>query len=91
MSPSRPYTRQELLRYDGEDQPQKLIAFRGIVYDVTDCPKWRLALHEGQHFPGQDLTNELESEAPHHEEVFFHDCVKTVGWLLGYSVDEPPE
>jgi len=57
------------------------VAYQGIVYDVTDCPKWRRGLHEGQHFPGQDLTTELEHEAPHAEEVFNHPCVKVVGRL----------
>lgn len=71
---------QELKRGTGERGTRKLIAFNGIVYDVTDCPKWRLDLHENLHFPGQDLTHELP-EAPHQEEVFKHDCVKIIGRL----------
>ena len=58
----------------------KYIAYRGLVYDVTDCPKWRPDVHEQLHFPGQDLTSELP-DAPHKEEVFKHDCVKLVGRL----------
>jgi len=70
----------ELKRSTGERSTRKLIAYKGIVYDVTDCPKWRLDMHEFLHFPGQDLTSELP-DAPHQEEVFKHDCVVVVGKL----------
>jgi len=70
----------ELKRSTGERGTRKLIAYKGIVYDVTDCPKWRLDMHEFLHFPGQDLTSELP-DAPHQEEVFNHDCVKIIGRL----------
>jgi predicted heme/steroid binding protein len=70
----------ELKRSTGERGTRKFIAFNGIVYDVTDCPKWRLEMHEWLHFPGQDLTSEFP-EAPHKEEVFKHDCVKIIGTL----------
>jgi predicted heme/steroid binding protein len=70
----------ELRRNTGERHSRKYIAYHGVVYDVTDCPKWRLDLHENLHFPGQDLTSELP-DAPHREEVFKHDCVKIVGRL----------
>jgi len=78
--PERIITLLELKRSTGERGTRKLIAYKGIVYDVTDCPKWRLDLHENLHFPGQDLTSELP-EAPHAEEVFKHDCVKIAGRL----------
>lgn len=74
------YSRQELLKYDGSAHDRKLIAFQGIVYDVTDCPKWQADLHENQHFPGQDLTDVL-SDAPHNNEVFNYPCVQKVGTL----------
>ena len=70
----------ELRRNNGERGMRKQIAYKGIVYDVTDCPKWRGYLHELLHFPGQDLTSEFP-DAPHEEEVFKHDCVKIVGRL----------
>jgi predicted heme/steroid binding protein len=69
-----------LRRNNGERGTRKYIAYRGIVYDVTDCPKWRSELHEQLHFPGQDLTSELP-EAPHEEEVFRRACVKAIGRL----------
>ena len=70
----------ELRRNNGERGSRKFIAYKGIVYDVTDCPKWRPNMHEQLHFPGQDLTSELP-DAPHKEEVFQHKCVKIVGRL----------
>jgi predicted heme/steroid binding protein len=73
------FTLRELRRFDGEDGPM-YIACHGIVYEVTNCPKWRTGLHEGQHFPGQDLTDEFK-EAPHKDEVFRHPCVQRIGRL----------
>jgi len=70
----------ELRRNNGERGTRKYIAHNGIVYDVTDCPKWRSDLHEFLHFPGQDLTSGFP-DAPHKEEVFRHACVKIVGRL----------
>ncbi len=70
----------ELRRNDGERGTRKYIAYRGLVYDVTECPKWRLAMHEQLHFAGQDLTPELP-DAPHLEDVLRRPCVKVVGRL----------
>ncbi|GAB4398162.1 MAG: hypothetical protein OHK0052_21100 [Anaerolineales bacterium] len=79
----RRFTLAQLRRYDGEQQPRLYVAYRGIVYDVTNCPKWRSGLHENQHFAGQDLTEELDRDAPHAAEVFNHPCVQRVGMLEG--------
>ena len=76
----RVISRTELRRCSGEGGRPKYVAFQGVVYDVSDCPKWRADLHEGMHWPGQDLTAEL-SEAPHQAEVFQHPCVRRVGVL----------
>jgi len=73
-------TETELRRNTGERGTRKFVAFKGIVYDVTDCPKWRLDMHENLHFAGQDLTSELP-DAPHEQEVFVRPCVKIVGKL----------
>lgn len=72
----------ELKRNTGGRGGRKFIAYKGIVYDVTGCPKWRLDLHENLHFPGQDLSFELE-EAPHEDDVFTRPCVKIVDKLAG--------
>jgi len=78
--PDRIVTQMELKRSTGERGTRKLIAYGGIVYDVTDCPKWRTDLHEQLHFPGQDLTDELP-DAPHKADVFSRPCVKIIGRL----------
>lgn len=80
--PERIVTFLELRRNNGDRGSRKFVAYKGIVYDVTDCPKWRTEMHEKLHFPGQDLTSEFP-DAPHKEEVFIHDCVKIVGRLEG--------
>lgn len=80
MTPENVISLLELKRNTGERGSRMWIAFEGIVYDVTECPKWRLGLHEFLHFPGQDLSGELQ-DAPHEAEVFRHDCVKIVGKL----------
>lgn len=79
-TPQRIITELELRRNNGDRSTPKWIAYDGIVYDVTDCPKWRLDMHEQMHFPGQDLTSEL-SDAPHKADVFTRPCVKVIGRL----------
>ena len=80
MSDDLIITALELKRNTGERGTRIWIACNGIVYDVTDCPKWRTGLHEQLHFAGQDLTEEFR-EAPHKQEVFKHDCLKIIGRL----------
>ena len=71
----------QLRLYNGDDKDRMYVAYKGIVYDVTDCPKWRRGIHEGLHIPGQDLSTELDNQAPHAGGVFSHPCVKIVGRL----------
>jgi len=73
---------QQLRRNNGDRGTLKWIACDGIVYDVSDCARWRREMHENLHFPGQDLSSELP-EAPHTEIVFRNPCVKVVGRLAG--------
>ena len=70
----------ELHRCSGERGSRMYVAYKGLVYDVTDCLRWKSGLHEELHFPGQDLTAEL-GEAPHLEDVFKRPCVKVIGRL----------
>ena len=85
MTPERIIPLTKLKRNTGERGSRMWVAHHGTVYDVTECPKWRVGLHEFLHFPGQDLTEELQ-DAPHMEEVFKHDCVKIVGKLDSLKV-----
>jgi len=75
----RLFTEQELKSYDGENGPM-YVAFGGVVYDVSECPHWRSGLHEGQHFPGLNLSAEMHG-GPHGPEVFRRPCVRPVGRL----------
>ena len=75
------FTARELQRYNGERGERVYLAFEGIVYDVTDCPKWRTGFHEQIHFAGLDLTRSIR-KAPHTAEVFARPCVRRVGVLV---------
>lgn len=77
----RIFTEIELRRYADESTGPLYIAYNGIVYDVTDSPRWRTGIHEGMHFPGQDLTSELV-DASHGAEVFQHAGIRRVGRLV---------
>ncbi len=76
----RVFTERELRGYDGERGRPAYIAFAGVVYDVSACPRWRAGLHEQLHFAGIDLTRSL-AKAPHAAEVFSRPCVRRVGIL----------
>jgi predicted heme/steroid binding protein len=78
--PEREFSERELRAYIGERGMPMYVAYAGVVYDVTRCPKWRRGIHENLHWPGQDLTPELV-DAPHTADVFLHSCVKRVGRL----------
>jgi len=80
MPAERAVRRDELRRNTGERGTRCYVAHAGVVYDVTDCPKWRTGLHEQLHFAGQDLTREI-ADAPHMLEVFERPCVRRIGIL----------
>ncbi|GAB1463502.1 cytochrome b5 domain-containing protein [Pedobacter sp.] len=62
------YTKQQLALRNGQDKPQVWIAFKGIIYDVSESRLWKNGKHY-EHWAGQDLTEEL-ADAPHSEMVF---------------------
>jgi len=74
-------TQLQLRRNNGDRGAPKWVACDGIVYDLSDCGRWRKEMHENLHYPGQDLSNELP-DAPHTDIVFNHPCVKVVGRLI---------
>ncbi len=80
MSEELHFTEQDLRRFTGEGGTRMYIACGGVVYDVTECARWRSGLHENMHFPGLNLTEEF-ADAPHGIEVFAHRCVQRVGIL----------
>ena len=79
--PEREFSERELRAYIGERGMPMYVAYDGVVYDVTRCPKWRRGIHENLHWPGQELTAEMK-DAPHSADVFTHPCVKRVGRLI---------
>lgn len=80
MEAERFFTLDDLKRYHG-DGITALVAFDGIVYDVSSSRRWRSGLHELSHWAGQDLTAELK-DAPHGREVFSHPGIQRVGILI---------
>lgn len=62
------YSRSQLASRNGVDREPIWVAYKGLIYEVTNSRHWRNGIHYG-HWSGQDLTEEL-GEAPHFEEVF---------------------
>lgn len=58
---------QELAQFDGKEGRKAYIAYKGIIYDVSENPMWKNGTHMGRHFAGNDLT-EMLSQAPHGED-----------------------
>jgi predicted heme/steroid binding protein len=71
------YTRNQLALRNGQDKPQVWVAYKGMIYEVTNSRLWKTGKHY-EHWAGQDLTDELQ-DAPHTEKVF--DRFKVVGRL----------
>lgn len=71
-------TLKELSGFDGKEERRAYVAYKGVVYDVTESPLWKKGKHAGKFQAGADLTPFLE-QAPHGEEVF--DRVPEVGTL----------
>lgn len=72
------FTREELATFNGKDGSPAYVAFKGVVYDVTDSAMWGDGDHEGMHFAGADLTEE-HGDAPH--DVYVTDFTE-VGRLV---------
>jgi predicted heme/steroid binding protein len=59
-------TSDELKLCDGQNGRPAFIAYKGRVYDVTDCELWSEGEHFDVHIAGQDISDEM-SNAPHGE------------------------
>lgn len=62
------YSRGQLALRNGHDKPNIWVAYKGMIYDVTESRLWRDGKHY-EHWAGQDLTEELK-DAPHTSSVF---------------------
>jgi predicted heme/steroid binding protein len=60
-------TLDDLSKYNGKIGYPAYIAYKGVIYDVSDSSWFTDGEHLGIHFCGQDLT-EYMSQAPHGEE-----------------------
>ncbi len=57
-------TMEEVAENDGLDGRNAYVVVDGIVYDVTDSPRWPNGNHNGNQ-AGQDLTTEIMEDSPH--------------------------
>ncbi|MBI1183089.1 cytochrome b5 [bacterium] len=71
------YSRSQLALRNGQDRDEIWIAYKGVIYDVSQSRLWRNGKHY-EHWAGQDLTDELP-DAPHTERVF--ERLRVVGKL----------
>lgn len=72
------YTRAQLALRNGQDRDEIWVAYRGLIYDVTRSRLWKRGNHY-EHWAGQDLTKELDKDAPHNANVF--DKFSVIGLL----------
>jgi predicted heme/steroid binding protein len=63
------YSRAQLALRNGQDRDEIWVGYLGLIYDVTRSRLWRRGNHY-EHWAGQDLTRELQKDAPHTEHVF---------------------
>src|SRR5574337_792129 len=67
---SETITPQQLAQFDGKEGRPAYIAYKGIVYNVTQGRLWKNGLHAMKHHAGADLTETLKN-APHGEDKIF--------------------
>lgn len=63
------YTKGQLALRNGQDRDEIWVAYKGLIYDVTRSRLWQRGNHY-EHWAGQDLTRELDEDAPHNPNVF---------------------
>lgn len=73
------YTRAQLALRNGQDRDEIWVGYQGQIYDVTRSRLWRRGNHY-EHWAGQDLTKELDQDAPHNPNVF--DKFPIIGRLV---------
>ena len=79
LTEQRKISRDELAQNNGKEGKPAYIAFKGVVYEVSESAFWMEGDHMGAHDAGKDLTEEIEL-APHREETL--QKVKQVGVLV---------
>lgn len=61
------YTTDELATFDGQEGRAAYVAYKGVVYDLSQSRLWKGGSHLRKHNAGQDMTDLLKT-APHGEE-----------------------
>ena len=79
LTEQRKISKDELAQNNGKEGKPAYIAFKGVVYEVSESAFWMEGDHMGAHDAGKDLTEEIEL-APHREETL--QRVKQVGVLV---------
>ncbi|MDB5234201.1 MAG: cytochrome b5 [Hymenobacter sp.] len=72
------YTKRQLALRNGQDRDEIWVAYQGKIYDVSRSRLWQRGKHY-EHWAGQDLTAELDKDAPHTANVF--DKFPVIGLL----------
>lgn len=67
QTPSGELTPEALSLFDGKEGRPAYIAYRGVVYDVSQSRLWKNGAHMVKHAAGHDLTDVLKT-APHGED-----------------------
>jgi len=80
QEPLPTYSKSQLALRNGSEKEVIWVAYQGLIYDVTESRLWRDGKHY-EHWAGQDLTDELDNDAPHTKEVF--ERFKVIGKLKG--------
>lgn len=73
-------TLEALATFDGKDGRKAYIAYKEIIYDVSESPMWKNGTHMGRPFAGNDVTDML-AQAPHGEDKVLR--MPQVGKLRG--------
>ena len=76
---SHDISHEQLSHFDGKDGRPAYIAYKGLVYDVSQGRLWKNGSHVTKHGAGSDLTDILKN-APHGEEKVL--AMPQVGRLL---------
>jgi predicted heme/steroid binding protein/uncharacterized membrane protein len=83
---SRDISPEQLAHFDGAEGRPAYVAYKGIVYDMTNSRLWKSGKHMVKHAAGHDLTEALKT-APHGEDKVL--AMPQVGMLV--TPDRKPE
>jgi predicted heme/steroid binding protein len=78
MAENKTFTTTQLAEFNGKNGKPAYLAYKGVVYDVTESYQWLDGDHLG-HEAGQDLTDAMDI-APHSGDVM--ERMKKVGTLV---------